>query len=383
MDDTLSTAAPVEHRFPCTTCGSDLRYAPGTDLLTCDHCGGSEEIEGADLWTGSALKELDFREAVENRLPSEEMEETRVLQCTNCGAQVEFDADAHAAECPFCATPYVTDTGSHRHIKPRGLLPFMLREEDARREMNTWLGRLWFAPSGLKSFARAGRKLQGIYVPFWTYDADTTTRYTGQRGTVYYETRTERVRIDGKMQTRQRRVQKVRWRSVSGRVARFFDDVLVLASASLPKRYTDALAPWDLSALEPYQPEYLAGFRAEGYTIPLEEGYTEARDYMDRMIVRDVKFDIGGDRQKIGQLDTNVASITFKHIMLPVWIAAYKYRGKSYRFVVNGRTGAVQGERPYSAFKIALAVIAGLILASIIGYLIAQNGQNVEVIQSF
>jgi len=372
-----------EHRFPCTNCGSDLRYAPGTDHLTCDHCGQSEDIPDADIWTGSALKELNFQQAVNDALPSEEMEETRVLQCTNCGAQVEFDQDAHAAECPFCATPYVTDTGTHRHIKPRGLLPFLLREDEARDEMNDWLGSLWFAPGGLKSFARAGRKMQGIYVPFFTYDADTKTSYSGQRGTVYYETRTRRVTVNGKSQNRQVRVQKVRWRGVSGRVSRFFDDVLVLAASSLPKEYTDALAPWDLSSMEPYRPEYLAGFRAEGYTVQLENGYEEARDYMDRMIVRDVKFDIGGDRQRISNLETSVSDVTFKHILLPVWVAAYKYRGKSFRFVVNGRTGAVRGERPFSIWKIGFAIILGLLVAGALGYFIAQNQGNIQINTSF
>jgi hypothetical protein len=169
------------------------------------------------------------------------------------------------------------------------------------------------------------------------------------------------------------RVQKVRWRAVSGRVSRFFDDVLVLASQSLPKRYTDALEPWDLSQMEPYRPEFLAGFRAEGYQVDLEAGFAEARLRMDRVIERDVKFDIGGDRQRIGRIDTTLSDVTFKHVLLPVWMAAYKYRGQSYRFVINGRTGRVQGERPYSAWKIAGAVLLGLILAGGIGYLIAQG----------
>jgi hypothetical protein len=163
----------------------------------------------------------------------------------------------------------------------------------------------------------------------------------------------------------------VRWRSASGRVARFFDDVLVLASKSLPKKFTDALAPWDLSALEPYAPEYLAGFRAEAYSVTLEDGYGEARQHMDAMIERDVRFDIGGDRQRIHNVQTQVSDVTFKHILLPVWLAAYKYRGKTYRFVVNGRTGNVQGERPYSAIKITLAVILGLLVAGVVGYFMA------------
>ena len=369
----MDTAVESETHFPCGQCGADLRFEPGTDQLTCDHCGNTERIEDGINWAGSALKELDFRTALSGALPESEHEVTRVLSCPNCGAQVEFEPDTHAAECPFCATPVVTDTGTHRHIKPRGLLPFGLREEDARDAMNRWLGRLWFAPSGLNQYARSGRRLQGIYVPYWTFDADTKTRYTGQRGDVYYETKTRTVTVNGERKRRRVREQKVRWRSASGRVARFFDDVLVLASKALPRDYTEALGPWDLSMLTPYRPEYLAGFRAEGYTVELDEGYHDAKAFMDRMILRDIRFDIGGDRQRIDHVDTDISGITFKHVLLPIWVAAYKYRGRTYRFVVNGRTGVVRGERPFSIIKIAAAVIAGLLVAAVLGYLIAMN----------
>ena len=357
-----------EHRFPCDQCGSDYRFDPAKGHLVCDHCGHSETI-GSGPWKGAALKELDFTAASDDQLPEADIEETRISSCPNCAAQVEFDPATHAAECPFCATPIVTDTGTSRHIKPRGVLPFSVDERTAHKAMADWLGRLWFAPGGLKQYARKGRKMQGIYVPYWTFDADTKSSYRGERGTVYYETRT--VTRDGKKV--QEKVAKVRWRSVAGRVARFFDDVLVLASHSLPKRYTDALEPWDLPALEPYQPQFLAGFRAEAYTIELSDGYKQARQHMARMIERDVRFDIGGDRQRIHDIDTEVSDVTFKHILLPVWLAAYKYRGTTFRFVVNGRTGRVQGERPWSVIKITIAVILALLVAAGIGYLIATN----------
>ena len=359
----------IETRFPCETCGSDLRFDPEGRRLACDHCGNTQEIAGSSGTGG--IKELDFRKAVHDQLSDAEIEETRVVTCTNCGAQTAFDSTVHAGECPFCATPVVTDTGMHRHIKPRGLLPFALDEGHARVALTGWLGSLWFAPGGLMDYARKGRKMNGIYVPYWTFDADTNSRYNGARGTHYYETRT--VMRDGKRQ--QIRVQKTRWRNVSGRVARFFDDVLVLASRSLPKKYTDGLEPWDLSELEPYKTEYLAGFRAEGYQVELADGFTEARAFMDRMILRDVRYDIGGDDQRVSHVDTDIRDVTFKHVLLPVWLAAYKYRGRTFRFVVNGRTGRVQGERPYSAWKIAFAVILGLIVALGVGYVIAINQQ--------
>lgn len=359
-----------EHRFPCNQCGADFRFSPVDNMLVCDHCGNTQPVETADH-KATAIRELDFRAAIDQQLPQVEMQETRLLSCPNCGAHVEFDADTHAAECPFCATPVVTDTGTHRQIKPKGVLPFALDENTARDAMTRWLGKLWFAPNGLQDYARKGRKMQGIYVPYWTFDADTKSSYRGERGTVYYVNRT--VTRDGKRVTV--REAKIRWSPKSGRVARFFDDVLVLASHALPKRYTDGLEPWDLSALEPYQPAFLAGFRAEGYTVELEEGYAEARHHMDRVIERDVKFDIGGDRQRIHDINTAISDVTFKHILLPVWLAAYKYRGKTYRFVVNGRTGRVQGERPWSAWKIAIAVVLGAIVAAGVGYLVATNQQ--------
>lgn len=346
-----------------------MRFDPARGDMLCDHCGATEAMAGPGPWDGG-LKELDFDAAVRNLLPLQEMETTRVSACPSCGAQVELGDTTHAAECPFCATPVVTDTGEHRHIKPRGLVPFALDEGQARAAMTQWLGSLWFAPNGLKDYARKGRRMEGIYVPYWTFDADTASDYSGQRGTIYYETRT--VVRDGKTETR--RVQKIRWRSVRGRVTRWFDDVLVLASTSLPKSHTDALPPWDLSQLQPYAPEFLAGFRAEGYSVDLRPGFDEARQIMDRQIERDVRFDIGGDRQRISRVDTDVKDVTFKHILLPVWVAAYRFRGQSYRFVVNGQTGRVQGERPWSVWKITLAVIVGLLVAGIVGFVLAQQG---------
>lgn len=268
--------------------------------------------------------------------------ETKVLLCPSCGAQTDLKESTQAARCPFCDTPVVTDTGAHRFIKPAALIPFALTEKAAHAKMNNWLKGLWFAPNGMREYARSGREMTGIYVPYWTFDAITKSRYTGQRGKKWKKSPTT-------------------WKNVSGEVARTFDDVLVLASRSLPKTYTDALEPWDLTSLKPFQVDYLAGFSAEGYQITLEEGFTAGRARMRTVIEQDVRRDIGGDEQKITTLDTDIRNVTFKHVLLPVWIAAYKYRGRTCRFVVNGQTGKVEGERPWSRWKIAFAIALALL----------------------
>ncbi len=361
-----------DHRFPCATCGSELRFAPDAVELRCDHCGHREPIHTDHAARTDAVREHDFLTAIEAAPPPEAMEDTRTSHCPNCGADVEFDPDLHATECPYCATPVVTGTGVHRQIKPAAVLPFVLEEAVARDAMTDWLGALWFAPNGLRQYARKGRRLSGVYMPCWTFDADTKTRYRGQRGTVH--TRTHTVTRNGK--PARVTTSEVRWRAVSGRVARFFDDVLVIASTALPDRFRRAMTRWDLTRLEPYMPEYLAGFRAEAYSIDLGNAWTEARDIMDRQIRRDIKFDIGGDRQRIDAMDTAISDVTYKHILVPLWLAAYKYRGTSYRFVVNGQTGEVQGERPWSAWKLFFAFLAAAIVAGAIGYLWAMSEQG-------
>jgi len=360
-EDTIESSE--EFRFPCPECGSEMRFDPESNKLKCPYCGHEQDFDGEGA-TGLANTEQDFKAALNNQLPEADMEETRITDCSNCGAQVEFDGDTYAKNCPFCASPIVLEPRTGKQIKPKGVMPFVLSEDKAREAMTTWLGKLWFAPNNLREYARKGRKMQGIYVPYWTYDAQSESNYAGQRGTYYYVNERYTATENGKSVTKTRRVRKTRWRRVSGHVSKWFDDVLVLASKALPKRFTDKLAPWELAALKDYSPNYLAGYRAEAYSVDLKEGFSEAEAIMEREIRALVRRDIGGDEQRINALNTTLSAITYKHVLLPVWLAAYKYQGKTYRFVVNGQSGKVQGERPWSKAKIALAVVVGLVVVA-------------------
>jgi hypothetical protein len=197
-------------------------------------------------------------------------------------------------------------------------------------------------------------------VPYWTYDANTISAYSGERGEDYHVTESYTTRENGKTVTRTRQVKKTRWHRVSGTVTNAFDDVLVLASRSLPAACTTRLEPWDLENLAPFQPEYLAGFRTESYQVGLEEGMEQAKTIMDAAIRTAICRDIGGDHQRVHDVDTQYNDLTFKHVLLPLWLSVYRYGEKPYRFVVNARTGEVQGERPWSWVKITLAVLGAL-----------------------
>ena len=217
-----------------------------------------------------------------------------------------------------------------------------------------------------KQYAQSESKLAGVYIPYWTYDSDTTTDYRGERGDYYYTTETYTAMVNGRSVTRTRQVRHTRWSPASGTVRNSFDDILILASKSLPKKYTERLEPWDLANLVPYADEYLSGFRAESYQISLPEGFEAAKGVMAAAIQNSIRQDIGGDEQRIHSAQTQYENITFKHILLPVWLSAYRFREKIYRILINARTGEVQGERPFSAWKIAGAVLIALVIVGIL-----------------
>lgn len=369
-DDGLSEPPGEEavSQYPCGACGAVLSYRPGERVLHCAFCGAETPIpQGDPAALAEAVRERCYSTALADSAGGAETETTQVAHCDACGAHVEFDPGTHARECPFCATPLVADTTPDRHIRPQGLLPFAIGAAEARQALAQWLRSRWFAPGDLKRFARAESRLSGIYTPYWTFDARTETAYRGHRGDGF----TVMVRGPKGRPVAQRRM---RWRPVSGRVQRAFDDVLVVASQSLPRDHVDALAPWDLSQLKPYARDWLAGFRAEAYTVPLETGFANARGQMDVVIRADVARAIGGEQQRITAIDTRIAGVTFKHILLPVWVAAYRFRGRVWRVVINGRTGSVRGERPWSLWKIGGAVLLAVLLLAMVFFL-AEGGR--------
>lgn len=366
-------SARQERRFPCGQCGAVLRYAVDQQSLACDYCGHQQEIEQSPR----RIEEHSLREALDALDHSNPLDtDVPHIGCESCGAHFSYDAEQRSGECPFCSAPVVLSDGDAVRFRPESLLPFEVTEKQARDAYIKWLKGLWFAPSKLKRYAQPDQSLNGVYLPYWTYDSDTRSRYQGDRGDTYYVTEWVSVVHNGRRVRRQQQVPKVRWRRVSGQVGRHFDDVLVGASDTLPRQITDRLHPWDLDALVAYDESYLSGMRSEVYQVPLDEGFDRARQVMSQTIKSDVRHDIGGDFQRVHDINTQHSDTTFKHVLLPLWTAAFRFGGKHYRFVVNGRTGKVLGERPYSKVKIALTVIACVLAAAAILFVASEGGMQ-------
>src|SRR5215207_4789183 len=292
----MSTAAAdfrQQGQFPCRNCGANLQFAPGTTSLQCPYCGTTNAITPmpGDP-AAAAVQELDLAA----HLREEDLHEQITVRCGTCGAETTLAPNVTAGRCPFCGGGIVAQGSSKKSIKPQSLLPFHVTHEQAGQSFKQWIGGLWWAPGELKRRAERAQ-IAGVYIPCWTYDARTVSDYTGQRGEDYWVSESYTAFENGRSVRRTRQVRKTRWWPVSGRVGNTFDDVLVLASRSLPAGYAEALEPWDLKALVPYRDEYLSGFVAESYQIGLPEGFEVAKGIMDGHIRATVARDIGGDHQ--------------------------------------------------------------------------------------
>jgi hypothetical protein len=364
--DELTTSGA--RSFPCVNCGAPLEFSPGTGRLSCAACG---TVNDTPVTSVSAVaethEELDYvtwlmrgREAAERERVASGAPRARAVTCSQCGAATQFDPHVVASVCAFCASPLVAERAEERDaIRPRGVVPFAVPVEEAQTRFVQWIASRWFAPNALKETVRKAQGIRGVYIPAWTFDAATVSRYVGQRG-VYRQVEERRRNAQGHMETVTRTVTD--WTPATGSVSATFDDKLVPASGSLPSRLRGVLGNWGVQGLLPYADDYVAGFTVELYQVGLEDAFAEAQRAFDSAIESRVRSDIGGNTQRVHRIDTQYSNITFKHVLLPIWIASYRFRDTVYQVVVNGQSGVIDGDRPWSPWKVAFATIAVVVV---------------------
>ncbi len=373
-----ATTSPTR-QFPCPSCSANLEFDPSSNRLACPYCGTTQDVEQEPGGQVTEQTYDDYLNEAHTHIAS--LSQTAMeATCPGCRASVTFEPPNVAGQCPFCGTSIVAQAHTANPvITPGGVLPFQFGHKEARKKIRHWLGKLWFAPSGLKKMAQHSG-IQGVYLPFWTYDSNTINRYSGKRGEYYYVnvsyTTTD---SDGKRVQKTRRERRTRWYSASGKVSQFFDDVLVPATTAVDSVRLSQLEPWNLSLLVPYDPSYLAGLKAQRYQVNLKNGFEIAKSKMKPDIESAVRRDIGGDTQQINSVQTAYDDITFKHILLPVWIASYRFKNKQYQVMINAQTGELLGDRPWSVVKIVGASVA----AATVTFTLLMGGRIINTLEDW
>ncbi len=345
----LSEETVKETDKKCPNCGATVVFDPASGMMRCQYCGYSCELPKAE--NECEICEMDFESAMHTE-SFDWGKQKKEVQCKQCGAVSIYDALETAAVCPFCGSTNVMPAANENTIAPGSVCPFAVTKEQASEHFKNWLQKKWFAPSKAKKSARP-EFIQGVYLPYWTFDAQTTSNFIAQAG--FDKKVTGK---DGKTST------KTDWKHVNGVFQKSFDDVLVMASKHYQDSGVKACGSFDFSKLVPYTPHVIAGFIAERYSIGLKEGWTSAQSTIQFHLHNDISSYIrrrwNADRTSSLKFSTLYSNITYKYLLVPAWISSFKYEGKVYQFAVNGQTGKVGGKSPVSAWRVLLAILMGV-----------------------
>jgi endogenous inhibitor of DNA gyrase (YacG/DUF329 family) len=363
--------ATAQKKFSCPACGAAAEWNPARQSLVCPFCGTTSPAQMELNAAGEqVIKEHDLVAAIRN-IPDDkrgwEAKKTSV-KCQSCQAISVFDPERVGQRCDFCGSAALVPYEEIKEaFRPESLLPMKLAETQVRDSIRRWYGSRWFAPNKLRQAALTDT-VKGLYIPYWTFDAQVHADWTAESGYYYYVTETY-TDSQGKTQTRQ--VQRIRWEPSSGVLDHFFDDELVPASRGVQPDMLRRIEPFPTKELVPYQPGFLSGWVVERYQIDLVNAAKAAREEMDAEMERLCSAEVPGDTQRNLQVDTDYSGQTFKHILAPIWLLTYNYGARNFQVVINGYTGAMAGKYPKSWIKITLAVLA--VLAMVGFFLLVAN----------
>ena len=358
-------------KHPCPECGGESVWNPAKQSLVCPYCGAI--VPGELKTDGSSIAEHDLAAALRN-VPAAGRgwkAEKISVKCQSCNAISVFDPGRAAQRCDFCGSPSIVPyTETKDPISPESLLPIKWTETQVRDSLRGWYGTRWFAPNRLKKAALTDT-LKGVYLPYWTFDAQAHSDWTAESGYHYYEEESYRD-ANGNLQTR--KVQRTRWEPSAGRVENFFDDELVCGSVGVNRELLGKIEPFPTTKeLVPYDAGYIRGWIVERYQLDLGQAAQRSEQLMDSEMQTLCARQVPGDTHRNLSVTTGYADRTFKHVLLPIWLVAYTYGSRNFQVLVNGYTGAIAGQRPYSWIKITLAVLAALAISAVIGIIARQR----------
>ena len=340
-----------------------MEFDANVQALKCPNCGTEVDIENDP--TSIVEHNLDIHAL--RKIKVEEKTSTS-MECEGCGAHV-VDKTSTATTCPYCGSHYVLSQKQLDSIVPDGVIPFKIDKNKVESIFTNWIKGRWLAPNILKTLYQKD-KIQGIYMPYWTFDANTRTHYTAMGGINH--------RVEYEDENGEKKVRiETRWYPTSGNINYFFDDILVSASNKLDEILLIGVQPSSTRNIVSYSPDYMSGYCAEIYTVDLKDAHNEALAKMNRRLRSKAESDVlrRYDCVRALRLNTSYSDETYKHIFVPVYSTAYTYKDKRYNVLINGETGEIRGEYPKSIAKITAIII--LILGILFGIYMSSSEDEV------
>lgn len=362
----LRSSTREETDKKCDNCGGVCDYDPAMQKLVCAYCGNTVDIEDHEDSEKRVLEADLFGEEVTGSF--DWGAEKKTIICNSCGAESLYDVLDLANECPYCGSNQVMEEKGVDTLAPGGVCVFKIPQPQAAENFRTWIKKRFYCPRDVKNHVRPD-DFKGVYLPYWTFDADTHTKYEGEYGI-------ETSHTDSKGNT----TTTTRWRKTSGEYYAFIDDMPVVATKRYDAKALRQIEPFDTADNKLYKPEYLSGFVSERYSFGLKEGWEKGKELIKEKLKVDIANHIikkhKADKGVVNHMETVHSNVKYKYLMLPIWLSSFQHKGKTYQFMVNGQTGKVSGKTPVSAIKVILTILA--ILAAIILIIALFSGEDVE-----
>ena len=331
----------------CPSCGATLAFDPATGGLVCNFCGASVALNTmpAAPGIGYTLEDLNYT-AGQHYLRMV----NKLIVCGTCGGTFVADQSAMSGLCPYCGSNSITETTSSGMLEPTGVIPFKISKEQAQAMFKDWVVKRKMAPMDIAKNAEI-TDLTGVYVPYWIFDCDTYAPYSGKFG-VDYGSGDDRY---------------TKWHKSTGVCKLPIRNLTIIATSRLENdSFWKGVSNFDLNFMKRYDPNLLAGFWSESYTIDGQAAWNTAMDKIYNRIQSQIKAMAGADHVTKLEFKPEASNIRAKYVLAPIWITSFDYHGTSYRVLVNGQTGSIAGTWPksFKKFFMILGIIAGAVIGS-------------------
>lgn len=340
----------------CPECGSQLIYdGGGKRRLKCTKCRYSRElgresdqVAPRKLHEGVQLKE--FKQGLNWNLKS--------VMCMACGGEVAIDSDRSLSSCLFCGGEELEFSNRHEEVLlPYSIIPFSISQSLVLRKLRRWLGRGWFLPRDIFALKQPER-VQGIYLPYFLFDALTRSTWMGEVGISYFP--------DPNNQKKKR----MAWEPTAGYYENFFQDFPLGLSEALQDQYFEEISEYNFRKLVPYDPKYLKSFAVELYSLPEIEAFKLSDMLLSDEIQMAIYGRLTGDDARRFRVNSEKHSVAFRHVLVPVWLAHYTYKGRLFQVMVNGQSGEIAGDKPIDTRRAIIAGVGVVLLALLLVLLV-------------